>query len=415
MSTAPPLRARPDRIRVALEDNVPADAIELPLPGRTMWPAGVVVAGMFAIFAGIEWIAIRAVPWHPPDDVFNLMFTMFRIFWALGWSVGAALLGVLTLLLLFYSETARLSDGRLTLVPRMGPLKIFVEYDLAKVRDLRLEPPTAESDVRIRFDYNGSTTTLGGAMSRPEAQRLVDIVAGTAPHTTSRDVQIPGMTGDASRVERSAPGRPPAPVEQTTVALDSASTLASIVANLIPLAGVLLFGWDLSNVMMLFWAESGVIALYTALKMAVVGRLMAIVAVPFFIAHFGGFMTMHFLFIYLLFVRGMAPGPLPAVHDALPMVFGPLGIPIAALVISHGVSFWTEFIGRSEYVDAKMSDLMTAPYNRILVMQLALIFGGWIILLLRAPAGALVILVAAKTALDLGAHRRERQRFAKGS
>jgi hypothetical protein len=53
---------------------------------------------------------------------------------------------------------------------------------------------------------------------------------------------------------------------------------------------------------------------------------------------------------------------------------------------------------------------MTAPYNRIIVMQLALIFGGWIILLLKSPVPALVVLVLVKTGLDFSAHRTEHTR-----
>ena len=52
---------------------------------------------------------------------------------------------------------------------------------------------------------------------------------------------------------------------------------------------------------------------------------------------------------------------------------------------------------------------MTAPYNRIMVMHLTLIFGGWIILLIGMPIGALVVLVLLKTAVDLQAHRKEHQ------
>ena len=53
----------------------------------------------------------------------------------------------------------------------------------------------------------------------------------------------------------------------------SLSGLALIGANLVPLAGVLFLGWDLASVIVLFWAESAVIGFYTALKMAIVGKL----------------------------------------------------------------------------------------------------------------------------------------------
>jgi hypothetical protein len=50
---------------------------------------------------------------------------------------------------------------------------------------------------------------------------------------------------------------------------------------------------------------------------------------------------------------------------------------------------------------------MKEPYRRIVVMHITIIFGGWFILALGAPAWALVLLVGLKTGVDLAAHRRE--------
>jgi hypothetical protein len=53
---------------------------------------------------------------------------------------------------------------------------------------------------------------------------------------------------------------------------------------------------------------------------------------------------------------------------------------------------------------------MTAPYNRIIVMHLTLLFGGWVIMLIGMPSAALVILIALKTLVDAHAHRNEHRR-----
>ena len=50
---------------------------------------------------------------------------------------------------------------------------------------------------------------------------------------------------------------------------------------------------------------------------------------------------------------------------------------------------------------------MTAPYRRIIVMQVAIIFGGFAAMLLNTPMPALLLLVALKIAADLYAHRSE--------
>jgi hypothetical protein len=130
----------------------------------------------------------------------------------------------------------------------------------------------------------------------------------------------------------------------------SLSGVALVAANIVPLVGVLLFGWDLPAIMVLFLAESAVIAFYTIVKMIRPERAFGEV------------------------LRGL----------------------------------FTNFIGWREYVSASLSKLMNAPYSRIMMMQVTLIFGGWIILLLKSPIGALVLLVAMKTTADFWSHRKER-------
>jgi hypothetical protein len=78
-----------------------------------------------------------------------------------------------------------------------------------------------------------------------------------------------------------------------------------------------------------------------------------------------------------------------------------------ALVVSHGISFYSNFLGRKEYVGRKAQEQMAEPYKRIIVLHVTIIFGGWFIMLLRSPVPALVLLIALKTAVDLRAHRRE--------
>jgi hypothetical protein len=185
--------------------------------------------------------------------------------------------------------------------------------------------------------------------------------------------------------------------------------LALLAANLVPLAGVLMFGWDLKSIMVLYWAESAIIGFYTVLKMFVVSGWAALIAAPFFVGHFGGFMVMHFLFLYAFFIRS-GPSTLaaePGAREALVAIFLPLWRPLAGMAFSHGVSFVDNFIGHREYEHATVSGLMTAPYNRIMVMHLTILLGGWMVMLFRLPVAGLSVLVILKTLVDWRAHRAE--------
>ena len=401
-------KARPERFRVAFLDDA-AGSIPLDLPPRRMWPIGLLFLAMFALFFGIAWAVAFRIHTHEVRGVFDLVFVLFQIFWVLGWSVGVVILGALAALLLFYGESARIQGGRLVHVPRLGPLRFIVEYDLARVRNLRIEQAGSADAVRIRYDYNEGSSGLGDTMPRAAAERIVGIIESARGAAGARPETVPaGMA--AAREEPSAvtpaPTRSAGPRQPLPV--DAPSNLALLAANLVPLAGVLLWGWETGQVLLLYWAESAIVAFYTILRMAVVDRLAAVFAVPFFIGHFGAFMAVHFLFVYELFVKGLdAKAPELPLTEVLTGVFTPIWPALAALFASHGVSYLANFLGRREHEGETVRGLMSAPYKRIILMQVTLIFGGWIVMLLRDPRPVLALLVVLKIFADTHAHRRE--------
>jgi uncharacterized protein DUF6498 len=392
------LLARPERWGFALAD--PSGATPLEFPRRRSGAAAVIVAAMFFVFAGALVTVVNRLDAHPMSSVASLMSTLFQLFWILGWSVGVLFLGALTVLLCFYRPGTWLAQGALIDAPRIGPLRMIAEYDLALVRNLRVDP---EGDsARVRFDYREGGRTLGEPMTPADAERVVAAIRGALPAAAARP-ETP-----APAPVRVPPAEAPARAEAVP-ARPLASSAALVLANLLPLLGVLLGGWRLDQVMLLFWAESAVIAFYTVLKIAVVGRWLSVVAAPFFLAHFGAFMAIHFLFIYELFVRGPRhAGPEPRALEAISASFAPLWPALLALFVSHGASFAINFLGRREHGGATVSALMSAPYKRVMVMQLTLIAGGGLLMAFRTPVPALALLVVLKIAADLLAHRRER-------
>ncbi len=398
--------ARPERTRFALSDDAAgATPLELPRPIAGIAIAGILVAGMFAIFAGVLVFQIARLDLHAARSVSALMGLLFQIFWILGWSVGVMVLGALTVLLWFYRESVQLAGGRLIAESRIGPLRMIAEYDLARVRNLRVETDAHGKGVRVRFDYGEGRRDLGNAMPQSDAGRLVAAIRGAMPAATA--IAPPA---EAAAAPESAPRKIAPPAEAAPRPLSLGSIFALIAANLVPLFGVLFGGWRLDEVMVLFWAESAVIGFYTLLKMAVVGKWLALFAGAFFAGHFGGFMAIHFLFIYEMFVRGLdARGPDPGAVEALAQLFTPLWPALLALFLSHGVSFALNFLARREHEGATITGLMTAPYRRVILMQFTLIFGGWAVMLLKNPLPALVLLIVLKVAADLRAHRGERR------
>ena len=146
------------------------------------------------------------------------------------------------------------------------------------------------------------------------------------------------------------PVRRPNLVSQPAAGNRFLSVIFLVAANLVPVVGVLLFDWNVAELMVLFWAENVVIGVYALLKMAAISRWGVIVTGPLFLAHYGAFMAIHFMLVYYMFVRGNGAGPEPLASTALAALFVPLWPALLAMVVSHGVSFFWNFLGRREYV-----------------------------------------------------------------
>jgi hypothetical protein len=271
--------------------------------------------------------------------------------------------------------------------------------------------------------------------------------------------------------------------------------VALLVANAIPLIGVLFFGWSLLTILVIYWLENGIVGFWNvprillaqgsvvptlpplpdAAALAATGNAKAaadlqaawqqardaqvqasvttttnVGATPgrtralgagriatvgraglavFFLVHYGVFWFVHGVFVLSLplFLGGGGragcisgqptfpsgtPGGFPGIETC---TSGPLGevlwtnvlIAGIALFVSHGASFLFNYVGRAEYLTASPAAQMGAPYARVVVLHLTILFGAFAVAILGAPIAALLLLVGLKTALDLGLHRRE--------
>jgi len=197
------------------------------------------------------------------------------------------------------------------------------------------------------------------------------------------------------------------------------SAFALLAANLVPIAGVLTHHWSVFVVLLLYWSENVVVGVFNVLRMASAdpqepvlwaGKLFII---PFFIVHYGMFTFVHGMFIVALFGGPLAHAPdmmsgaglLRAVRSA------GIGYAVAGLFLSHGFSFFHNYIGSGEFRRVNLMQLMGQPYARIVVLHLTTLLGGFAATAAGAPIYALVVLVLLKTALDLRAHLAERAKL----
>ena len=188
--------------------------------------------------------------------------------------------------------------------------------------------------------------------------------------------------------------------------------------NLIPLAGVLIWDWQIVTVLAAYFIETLVVGLYTIVRMFTLSILhnknndyngfATIGLIPFFIVHYG-----FFIFVQLGILTAIL-GDLAGVEmlkNATSMWDGNrkfLGaafydegyIFVAGLLVSHGLFLIQNFFLNDEYKEANAMVEMFRPYGRILVQQLLVIVGGFVIMIVQHPLPFLILLILLKTFID---------------
>lgn len=187
----------------------------------------------------------------------------------------------------------------------------------------------------------------------------------------------------------------------------SFSVLSLIGVNLIPIVGVVFFGWDVASIMLLYWSENVVIGFYNVLRMikaqgkaSKYGSQGKAGTIFFFIIHYGMFTFVHGMFVASLF-------GLPEKN------YLGVAVAVAGLFFSHGVSYRKNFILQEEFKKISYDELFMQPYKRVIVMHLTIILGGGVAGVTGATAIALVVLVILKISIDLFSHRKEHNKWQK--
>ena len=230
---------------------------------------------------------------------------------------------------------------------------------------------------------------------------------------------------------------------QLAQATSSTTSVVLLIAfNLVPLAGVLFWGWNVATLLVLYWVENGIVGALNVPKMLLArapertslgavrltggGPISRVGQVVFFLIHYGLFWFVHGIFVFTLpTFAGSGPGLdapgafYPETITGLDPELGfaperPLGPDITAvawgalgLAISRGASFVVNYLGRREYLRVSPSEQMFAPYGRLVILHLTIIVGAFVSLAIGSPVGAIVILVLIKTVVDLALHVRE--------
>ncbi len=275
------------------------------------------------------------------------------------------------------------------------------------------------------------------------------------------------------------------------------TTIVVIAANLLPLAGVLFWGWSTVEILTTYWFETLVIGILNIPKILIchpvpgqidylidlkarlkevreqkkqagapfneerwqrtLARferesrfstprrwLSKLYLVPFFILHFGGFILVLGLFLGLIFLltegrpsfleylstegsgahQAQAAQPQPPVSpeplatstwSLLEKYFADAAFLLALALFAgrHLYDFFYVFLFKGTYRRVLPSRQVVEPYPRVIVIHLAIFFGGAISALFGSPIFLLVALVVFKLYIELAvsAARREQKKY----
>ena len=192
-----------------------------------------------------------------------------------------------------------------------------------------------------------------------------------------------------------------------------ASILLLIAANLLPVIGVVYWGWDVFSILFLFWCENVVIGAFGILRTAIfamrLNKVGGLFTSLFFTVHYGGFMFGHVMVLMSLFlVRSDKSRDSMSDFEYVLSGFDRwTWAAIAALFVSHAFSFVRNYLGKREYEAMSTMGAMAMPYKRMVITHIALIAGGFLLTSLNQPLAGLLLLLGMKIALDVVFHRRE--------
>jgi hypothetical protein len=183
-----------------------------------------------------------------------------------------------------------------------------------------------------------------------------------------------------------------------------------IALNLIPVIGVVFWGWSAFALIVLYWLENLIVGVRTLASMfanaALSGGATWIAALclgAFFTIHYGIFCFGHGIFVMALFGGSFYGDSIIDLGGAVSRLFetqSNLAIGFASIVAWQVVQF-VRFIASGEVRRTNVLELMGSPYPRIIVLHVTIIFGGFLLMLLNQPIGGILVLALVKMAYDV--------------
>jgi len=202
--------------------------------------------------------------------------------------------------------------------------------------------------------------------------------------------------------------------------LKSKSLLITLIVNLLPVAGVIWFDWNISNIIILYYLESVVMTFFSYRKIKAnkndelpkvyyngrliesreeLKKILASVSLPFYIFAF----LLYSLFVLIIFLPGVLDFKDNLTTITKDIVVFYLLLIGNFIIICFG--YWYDY--QNSYIKQKGNEkeslgrLFDSPFSRILVIHITIVIGGFGLGRLGPNYQALIVFIAVKTVIDV--------------
>lgn len=194
---------------------------------------------------------------------------------------------------------------------------------------------------------------------------------------------------------------------------DAFSVTTMLVANAIPLYGVVALNWDGLVVIILYLIETAIIGIFHALRIFTFGSFLGFKEgrapkVSIFIAVFFLFHFFMFLYVQSVLFFGIVKSEITGLQSSFNIMYNfalffrePYLISIYAFAASQLAYTGREVLLTKEYASLTAANYMFLPYIRIFVQQFVVIFGAMIFLAFNSITALVVLFIVLKTAGEL--------------
>ena len=198
------------------------------------------------------------------------------------------------------------------------------------------------------------------------------------------------------------------------------SVVFLVAVNLIPLFGVIFWGWKVFPIMILFWFENIIIGVFFILRILTIGLgansppslLYRLFGALFFTAHYGIFVLGHLVFIFVLFSPPDFSADIEMINSALMVSIiesYQLTWVLIGLFLSHGFSYISNYLFLGESQRTSIIRLSIRPYLRVAILHVTIIIGGMVVIALNQPLAGMIFLLIIKIIIDCWTHLVEHE------